>query len=164
MRSAILGLSSCGVNTPSPGSASRSLCSNCAWKGWDIVSWFLRVSDCKRMLSCWSSGIRDEAIWVDALIFCRRTAKSSLPSSEAFLYALVCFYLCPSANFFIALQVIKNSGLIYSLIHPQEIGRFTSSLLPYTFKNTCLLLQLALWAAGEGQHRWIWASLFFLPL
>lgn len=36
-----------------------------------------------------------------------------------------------------------------------------SSLLPYTFKNACLLLQLALWAAGEGQHRWIWGFVIF---
>lgn len=49
-----------------------------------------------------------------------------------------------------SLKELKTSTLAES---------FVTSL--HLLKNACLLLQLAPQAAGEGQCRWIWASLFF---
>lgn len=74
----------------------------------------------------------------------------------------VCAHCIQMPNFYSAAGY-KNSGLTEHLSHVEETGRPMSSLLPYTFKNACFLLQLVLWAAGELQCRWIWASLFFLP-
>lgn len=78
---------------------------------------------------------------------------------------LACMYnLHPNAYIFMAQWAIKIQASLKRLIHLEEIVTLMFSLLTYTFKNACLLLQLVLWAAGEGWCRWIWDSLFFLPL
>lgn len=102
------------------------------------------------------------------MFFCCFSAlKFMTPQSHHYHHYRTFLYVCAHSIqiFFseIAQSVIKYRANL-EFIPLEKIGRLLSILLPYTFKNACLLLQLALSAAGEGQRRWIWASLFFLPL